>query len=124
MTYFASKHEKEKGQDAHLFRFWGMASKLHMIRVDGDDLGVKTLLERCKGSSRVSRVPYRRRSHAEYLGTLIRGHLEVFAHDAIIRVVLPCMVALVEYYQGDLSCGVCDGKTRVRGGGARQDAPC
>jgi hypothetical protein len=84
----------------------GLREMLHEILgmlTYGDDLRIHVVLQRPKRFGGVLGVPYGTGRHTKYLRTKARLSLEILLHDPVVGVVLPTMVTLIEYHEGQLS---------------------
>ncbi len=76
------------------------------MRVNADDLGVQVSLELFHRTNGIPRVQNGGGGHPEYLRPVRGSDMFVLAHNAVVRMILPCMVAFIENNQRDLSKGL------------------
>ncbi len=82
-----------------------MFGKLGNVCVNADDLGVQVSLELFHRTNGIPRVQNGGGGHPEYLRPVRGSDMFVLAHNTIVRMILPRMVAFIENNQRDLSKG-------------------
>ena len=82
-----------------------MIGKFVDMLSNGDDLSIQVTFKGCKRFNSITRIPNWGRRHAKYFRSVLKRDLKVFAHDAVVCVVFPCVVTFVENHKSHLKEG-------------------